>query len=318
MKKNWKIVALISLVLNVSGCPCRTGSDEEISQCLAKLPREDVSSDAQVRAFLEQHKVYVALTTSPKRISKIALVLQTLNLDFVEKVFVALPDKYRDTDAYVIPDSLRAHPKVEILQGGRDLGPIMKLLPAVRKVQKLGDPDAIVITVDDDTGYRADVIGLLTKSAALSSSVVGSKGINIDIWNIDPRLWPEKSIRAPSCYSGFDMSHCDMLEGFGCIAYPIRWVDADRLEALSQVSKSCRTSDDIVIAYGLAESRSPRLLINSIPFFDGTVQFAYGFEEDALHRGSGFLDSVAAGNTNAVRYQECVRSIHAWKRKSQG
>lgn len=305
------VLFIVSLFAN--GCTSRPGgSDEDIVQWLEGQPREDIRKIPRVREFLAKHKIYISMTTSPKRIGKIVYVLKTLNLDVVEKIFVALPQKYRDTDAYVIPEELKNFPKVEILQGGEDLGPIMKLLPATKSVKALGDANAIVVTVDDDTGYHPDLLGQLIKNAIIYDVAIGSKGVNIDFWNISREIWPQGTDSRPGCYSGFDVSYCDVFEGYGSIAYPVKWVDVELLTLLSKVSKACKTSDDYVISFGLAWSGAPRALLTNTSFGDGIFQFAYGFEEDALHRGSGFLEAASSGSSLVARYQQCARDLDSW------
>lgn len=319
MKIAFQVMTLSAIALSTIACsPCSSiKTDEGIAACLAARPKEDIKKIPQVSKFLSKHKVYISITSSPKRISKIPLVLKTLDQSLIEKIYVSLPEKFRDQDEYVIPDALRNFPKVEILQGGKDLGPIMKLLPAISKVKEFGDLEAIVVTVDDDTGYDANLLGQLVKHAILYHSVAGSKGMNVDNWNIDGRLWPEKGVRSPGCYSGHDYSYCDVLEGYGAIAYPVRLVDADLLETLSKLSKACKMSDDLTIAFGLAVQGSPRGIVTTISFFDGVVQFPYGFEEDALHRGSGFLASASQASSSAERYLECAHTMNEWFRSQK-
>lgn len=312
------VVILAVLVLNTA---CSLGSecasmkiDSAVAACLAARPKENIKKNPQVNSYLKKHKVYISVTSSPKRLGKIPMVLKTLDQDLIEKIFISLPEKFRDKEEYTMSAELKDFPKVEILQGGEDLGPIMKLLPAIRRVKELGDLDAIVVTVDDDTGYDADLLGQLVKHAILHHSVAASKGMNVDNWGIDGKLWPEKGVRSPGCYSGYDFSYCDVVEGYGAIAYPVRLVDADLLETLAKLTKACKMSDDLTISFGLAASGSPRGVVTTISFFDGVVQFPYGFEEDALHRGSGFLSSASVSSSSAGRYRECAQTLHEWYR----
>ena len=306
--------ALLLAVIQVACLPCRNGTADEQAQCLANLPKEDVMQHPQVAHFLSRNKVYVSLTTSPSRIERVATTLKSLNLDLIDTIFVSLPEKFRDKETYTIPDALRNSPKVRIMQGGSDLGPIMKLLPTVLEVRRLGQPDAIVITIDDDVGYSADVLGQLLKHAVLYNAPAGGKGMNIDFWDIRSELWPERLVRSPACYSGYDVTYCDALEGYGAVAYPVRLIDVDLLKSLTLTSKACKTADDIVISYGLAKRGVPKILVGKLPFFGSIMPFDHGFGEDALHRGSGFLGSAASGDTNAERYRTCVDSMDAHKR----
>ena len=66
----------------------------------------DISSNRKVQNFLKKHKVYITMTTSPLRLPKICAVLATLDLEYVDKIFVVLPFKYgRKKETYSRKDS---------------------------------------------------------------------------------------------------------------------------------------------------------------------------------------------------------------------
>ncbi len=54
----------------------------------------NISHNRKVQNFLKKHKVYITMTTSPLRLPKICAVLATLDLEYVDKIFVVLPCKY--------------------------------------------------------------------------------------------------------------------------------------------------------------------------------------------------------------------------------
>ena len=54
----------------------------------------DISHNRKVQNFLKKHKVYITMTTSPLRLPKIRAVLATLDLEYVDKIYIVLPCKY--------------------------------------------------------------------------------------------------------------------------------------------------------------------------------------------------------------------------------
>ena len=153
---NLKQIFLVALfTLANTGCnTCDNLSDDDAIECLARQPVRDLRTSSKAMRYLEKHKVYVTMTSSPSRLGKLESTLKTLDLEHVEKVFLALPKLYRNKEPYglkSVKPILAKDPKCEIIaQDEEDLGPIMKMLPAIERVAKL-DPDALVITVDDDS-----------------------------------------------------------------------------------------------------------------------------------------------------------------------
>ena len=51
----------------------------ELIVCLREGAPENIREDEKVRAYLDKHKIYVSLTTSPERLALIEPVLKTVN-----------------------------------------------------------------------------------------------------------------------------------------------------------------------------------------------------------------------------------------------
>ncbi len=310
LKHGFIFLPVFTLMLCSSCEPCSSGSDAEIAQCLRTTPKEDIQQDQEVRSYLSRHKVYISLTTSPTRISKILPVLQALDTEYVENIFLALPDRYRNSENYVIPAELDQFPKLKILRTPTDLGPIMKLLPAVLAVKS--DPDAIVLTVDDDTGYPFGMVGQLIKATIKQGAASTTLGTNIDLWGIDRYgRWPEKIPALPDCYSGAEISFCDVVQGYAAAAYKTRWIDAKLMVQLGELDISCKMSDDLVISFALALQHIPRVSVFN-KFASHPIGFSYNSGADALHLGSGSQRTSSASSTNAPRYQKCIEIMHNW------
>jgi hypothetical protein len=246
------------------------------------------------------HKVYVSLTTSPKRLSKIHNVLSTLDLTHVEAVFLSLPEKYKNKEPYGSTAELEQQfPKLKVIRRPLDLGPIMKLLPAVQEVQALGDPNAIVITVDDDTAYPRGMVGRLVKTATKYNAVAAGWGTTPNEFGLTDD-WPESAAYKP---------HLNIVEGFAGVAYPVKFIDVPKMIEASKLGAGnvCKTSDDITISWALAESHVPRIFVRN-RFFPGVAQFKYGFEADALSAGSGCTGQFC---DMRGRYQACAKALRA-------
>ncbi len=307
---------LIAILLGCISCGglCDTDNHDEAIQCLNNMPKRSLASVPD--------KVYISFSTSPKRVSKLMPMLKTLDLEHVEKVFVALPEKYRDTEEYgPIPEELLNFPKIEIIaRDQKDLGPIMKMLPAIEKIGST-DPNAIVISVDDDVGFPKGAINELIYYANLfPKAIISGAGNYAETFGILTEEWPElgKAQKAPFCGSG-EISYCDTVEGWRAIAYRPRFVNIKRMKEIARLSKACRTSDDLVISYVLAERGVDKIRVVN-RFFPDIHRFEFGSEDGALHKihlniegwsPRSSVDSRFSGTTNSERYQRCVLDIRS-------
>ena len=276
---------------------------------------EDITLIPAVHKYLsiDNHKVYISLSTSPVRLPKIMQTLQTLDLKFVEAILLVLPTLYRNKSAYPDLSAVSAFNKLKILQPDKewpqnwpeeDIGPVMKLLPAVEWVkQQTNDEESIVITIDDDIAYSKGMIGQLIKTAVLSDVVAGSRGINVKYWNIDPQRWPS-TIITKNCTLE-DISSCDVIEGFGAVAYKIKFIDSQEILKFSSLSEECKTSDDLVISFSLAKASIPRLMVANE--YTTLLQLEYGFGADALHKEFGQHKNNQ--DMNAERYSRCLKRL---------
>ena len=321
------VLSLFSFSCKYSPCAILEDSSEEtVVQCLKAGPKEDILLIPEVKAYLSKHKVYISLTTSPLRISKILPVLETLDLEFVENILLVLPVKFsRDGSEYVIPKEIKDFPKVKILRIEKDLGPITKLLPAIVYVnhsaenEKAGivitteepvltpdpspDPDAIVITVDDDTGYFRGSISQLIKYNILENAVVSRTAVEFSDYKIPEEFWPQ-SIRKQPEASVEGLVARDIVEGWGGIAYRAKHVAVRKMSKLSALGKICNSADDLVISWILDYELVPRFEVINM-YIERPIQFSFGFEKDALHKGVG--DGSNVGGVPARDYAACAK-----------
>src|SRR3989338_4598013 len=146
MKRKGGCFLALFFLLTMTACH---ESNEEMLAWARAQPRENILQYSEVENYLKKYKVYISMTTSPSRISYVADLLKVIDLEYIDTVFLALPEHYGPTnEEYVIPKDLKEFPKLHILRFPKDYGPISKLVPAALKLQN--QPEAILITIDDD------------------------------------------------------------------------------------------------------------------------------------------------------------------------
>lgn len=269
----------------------------------------------RTRAVPPAKRVYVSLTTIPSRVSRIPEVLANLDLDLVEKVFLAVPEVFaRDGAKYEIPAEYAAIPKLEILRSDRDYGPITKLVPAARHL-RAHDPRSLLIVLDDDQDYPRGLVAELVfaQRAAGENAVVCGSGQRYSLYGL-PEYRGACGGRHYRIAPGTTLAEVDVVEGYGGVILPVPLVDADRLESLAARSRACFHSDDVVISAGLAEAGVPRWRIARSPYFHvGLIRpRAYGLRGDALFRvGSRHRERWRGvfDNQHARNYREALSEI---------
>ena len=186
-------------------------------------------------------RTILTLTTSPKRIKHLQLVLNSLRnqIKSPDAIYINLPDQYRNRDTYIIPEWLEDSLDVTILKGGEDLGPLMKILP-VLDVET--DSNTLLITFDDDVLYPSDIISKFYSAVQkYPNSAFGSRGFNFT--NTRNNLEPIRGNHVP----------CHILQGYGACAYLRRHLDSRIIHnnLLSQ-PEAFRFSDDVILSNHIA------------------------------------------------------------------
>ena len=272
-------------------------------------PVRDIDNNKKVTNFLKKHKVYVTMTTSPKRLSRVGGVLATLDLTNVAKIYIVLPYLYgRNKKKYSqkLIARIKKFPKVHILRVKKDLGPITKMLPVLKKIR---DPKALVISIDDDVAYPMGMINeMIYQKIVNSPNCIIEGGESFfrrgDIHNFR-NLWPQiKKKRKP---------HVDIVEGWEGIVYNKKLTDIKMMQKLSQISKDCFLSDDIIISYVLAKHNICRKEINNDYSYNG-LPLNYGAQADALHQGGGSNKKNLqifshSDEYNWEKYRKCLKTI---------
>ncbi len=195
-------------------------------------PRREVQ-DPDFAIFQEKHRLYVSLTTSPERIEKLPALLETLDWDSIESLILSLPEKFsRSSKEYKIPTFLLTHPKIKILRPEVDEGPASKLLTAATYLRDL-DPDALLVTIDDDTFYPRGMLRELSWIAYhRPGEVLTSSGRNWESMEIDG---PRSLRQSPMQINDVRVSSIDLAEGYGGVLY---WVENVPLELIRDLNEA--------------------------------------------------------------------------------
>ncbi len=120
---------------------------------------EDSLRQANLQMIANQRvKIHLSLTTSPSRLLLLHYTLSSLDLTLVDTIFVTLPYRFKDQEAYTIPLKLQSKfPKLKFLKTEKDSGPVLKLTRAVQFLtEMLEDPveaDRIIFIIIDDDQY---------------------------------------------------------------------------------------------------------------------------------------------------------------------
>ena len=271
-------------------------------------PVRDLRKYPKVIKFLEKNKVYITLTTSPIRLSKLTAALATLDFTYLEKIFIVLPNQYgRDKAKYSDKDisNISKFPKVQVIRRATDYGPISKMLPALRRIR---NKKSIVISMDDDIAYPMGMVNemIYQKVMKYPTGVLHtSPGMEIRKDMADfGKLWPEKRLRTP---------FTDLVEGWSAIAYSPGVTDTKLMEKFSNLSKSCYLSDDLVISYVLAARNVPKVSIYN-SYIYSPFPYEYGTGADALHKGDGSTEAHS-NEYNYKKYEICLKDISKYCRK---
>lgn len=260
--------------------------------------------------------VIITLTTSPIRLSKITSVLATLDLEYITKINIVLPDLYgsKKEDYGIIPENLINFPKVNIIRIPNDYGPITKMLPTI-EIEK--NKSSYIISIDDDVCYPMGMIRELIYQKTINhpKAVLTMGSESMPFYSLVKGMkenWPEKKQKRP---------FIDLVEGWSSILYHPKAVNTKCMLKLSELSKKCMLSDDFVISYALAVAGIKRVRINNRYAYN-PFPYAYGGGEDALHAGRGLDDGKKRKHSlegldeiNLEKYIDCMENIAEYVKK---
>lgn len=261
-------------------------------------------------------KVYLSLTTSPKRIVNIYELLREIDLNLFDEVLINIPDKFsRNGSTYQVPDILKNMKKVTINKIKKDLGPISKIAPALSYAENSND---IIISIDDDIKHDNRLFPLLIKYCNEKDVVVTGIGKNLSYWSKKP--YGKMSRSEPFEYKP-KKPYVDLLEGFSGVAYKKKFFpDLKLLLKLSSIEKNCFLSDDLVLSYYLKLfGRRIYSLASANKYgYDKLTTYSWGLQNNALHIGGGLnKNNIKQIDMNYIKYPKCYKALNAFVKKNQ-
>ncbi len=199
-------------------------------QLLAEL---SVRSRAGARA---ETRVKVSLTSYPARLSYARLPIYSLLRQSVRPAEVVLAVSEHEFPDRKLPDWVHQTPGLRVLwTAGEPTRSYQKLVPAL-----LEDPEATIVTADDDMLYpRHWLRGLLRAAAADPQRIIGYRGLEVALRDGRPLPYPQwpqaREATAPPRLH---------LTGVGGILYPPGAL-APEVADLGLALELCPTNDDV-------------------------------------------------------------------------
>ena len=210
-----------------------------------------------LRKRLGQTRVVVSVTTIPSRDHLLRQCLESLSAQRFQpdEILLCLPTfSKREKVPYHAPSWLEDFPHARVVHCEEDWGPATKLLGALRGVE---DPEAIIITVDDDISYDPRLIEKLVRhSLDDPDAAVGFRG-----WNAESLI---REHNYDFVYEEWEHrraypARVNILEGYGGVAYRRRFFD-NTIFDYSGAPEAAFYVDDVWISGHLATRRIPRVV----------------------------------------------------------
>lgn len=219
--------------------------------------------------------VIVTLTTSPKRISKIKVVIDSIMKQTIlpNKIVLNLPHVFkRDGSTYnKIPDFITNNELIEINRC-EDIGPATKIVPTALLYN---EPNTVLISVDDDIIYNGDVIeNLLQCSYEHPECTITGITDKYTHFEFNNKL------------NKYTFYGADVM-GFSGVLYKSKFFDGFDQSTLLKLPKFCYASDDLTLANFLFKNDIPIIVLSPVCNVHETL---YGNSYDSLKFG-GNVDS---------------------------
>ena len=277
--------------------------DIALQRRLSAAPLADL--DRKAASAAQHSSAIVSLTSIPSRLDHIATTLKSLLAQDrpPATIHLNLPTvSRREQCEYVVPSWLEDLTMVRIHRCD-DLGPATKLLPTLKRV----DPDQLIVVVDDDRIYHANLIADLEHHAdAEPDTAFGFSGWTVpdDLTDRPTTVWSNLAMRPPAPIRARRLRvprTVDILQGMsGYAVRPRLFADLDALWRHDDAPPAAFFVDDVWISAHLAGPRKviPARRANFTPW--GKARFYKASSLGLANRGDG--DPERRNNTIMIRH----------------
>ena len=203
---------------------------------------------------VKKETVIVSLTTLPSRMYNIHKTIESIKNQTLkpDKIYLCISEfSKRENTKYQIPEHIKDD--IEILNSTHDYGPITKLIPILNKIK---DPNTIIITIDDDLIYDDNTIKQLVKeSRKYPEYAIGYCG------------WIAENLKKndnygliyPDACNEFNPKYTNILEGYRGVLYKRKFFDDDIMKYVD--NKDGFFADDVVVGGYLAIKGIRKIII---------------------------------------------------------
>ncbi len=251
--------------------------------------------------------IIVSLTTTPYRINKIKQVLDSVARQSIQptRIYVNIPLVFkRDNSEYVIPDWLKKYPNI-IINRTKDYGPATKLIATLEKEH---NPEAIIITIDDDRIYHKHVIRDLAKQYLPNTYKVNYKfnaaitGAGFYMLSDIDKLYLNEMLVE-------DRPSVIIIGTYG-VAYKRKFFKNDIFSLFDDLPMVCFLSDDLMISAYLLVNHTTIVKISGVSYNQVAIREFFTLTDshntaDALIKGANGL----IFGSNEIDYGNCLNDL---------
>tara|TARA_R110001592_G_scaffold17925_1_gene75038 strand:- start:2487 stop:3314 length:828 start_codon:yes stop_codon:yes gene_type:complete len=206
-------------------------------------------------------KIILTLTTIPSRLNtpihgELGIksnLLSLLNQSYKDyEIHLNIPSHLKLTgEEYIIPEWVKdlsiSNPKFKIFDKLEDIGPSTKLIPTI---QRLSNPEDIIIVVDDDLVYHKDLVKeQILNQSTYPESIVGYDGLRSKSNHF-------KDIRDYYYTSNSKNDKVDILQHYKSVSYKRRYFEDDFLDFTKE---NFTWEDDLLLAAYFSYKKRDRL-----------------------------------------------------------
>lgn len=230
--------------------------NKETLESLDSYVSKPIKNNSEIKEVKEKvvkiikKELWVSLTTIPSRLSRIHLTLESIKNQTLkpDRINLCIPEICKKENCeYNLPNTILNDPLINIVKCKKDYGPATKLLGSL---EICGNPETIIITVDDDIIYDTKLVERLYEySKTNPNSAIGFCGWNIEDLLESKEVFYNKLMYEEKC-NFKNGTTVDILEGWRGVLYKTSFFDMNIFN-YSNAPKSSYFVDDVWISGNL-------------------------------------------------------------------